>query len=182
MPELQMRPFSIDTWPDFVSLMKTDAQCADCWCLNHRQAPGCPTGVAAQNEMKKRTIEEKVSGLLGYLAGECVGWIAIDPMLELIGHDCHETGKSDEWAIHCMFVKAGFRGQGISTRLIAAAVDYGRAKGVRIISAFPIPEESRHRFPVNEAEFSGRISTYLKLGFQPVGGFSDFYQRLELPC
>jgi GNAT superfamily N-acetyltransferase len=149
--------------------------------LNHREAAGCPTGIAAKIEMQARTDSGKMNGQLGYIGRDCVGWIAVDPMAELIGHDCLETGKSQEWSIHCIFVKSGFRGQGISTRLIVAAVEYCKSRGAKTISAFPIPEGNRGRFPVNEAEFSGRFSTYSKLGFQSMAGTSDFYQRMELP-
>lgn len=169
-----------DNWNDFVSLMQTDAQCSECWCLNHREPAGCPTGTAAQVKMQQLTTEKKVSGLLAYQDQKCVGWIAIDPMSELVGHDCQPTGQPDEWSIHCIFVRDGYRGQGISTELIGAAIAFAKSNGASLISAFPIPSENRNRFPVNEAEFSGRQSTYSKIGFTPVGVSSDFFQRMEL--
>jgi hypothetical protein len=98
-----------------------------------------------------RSTEKKVRGLLVYQVQTCIGWIAIDPMIGLVGHDCQTSGNTNEWSIHCLFLKEVFRGKGISTR--------------------------RH---VNEAEFSGRRSTYSKFGFRPAGKTSDFYQRMEL--
>ncbi len=168
------------TWDDFVSLMQTDSQCSECWCLNHREPAGCPTGVTAQNKMKMLTSENKVGGLLAYHDNKCVGWIAIDRMSDLAGHDCQATGKDNEWSIHCLFIKDGFRGKGLSKLLITGAIDFAKANGAKLISAFPIPEKNRNRFPVNEAEFSGRFSTYAKLGFQSAGQESEFYQRMEL--
>lgn len=168
-----------DTWRDFVSLMETDTQCSECWCLNHRESQGCATGNAAKEKMQSLTEEGNVKGLLIYQNNECVGWIAIDPISDLVGHDMQSTGKSKEWAIHCMFVRDGYRGKGISTELIQAAIQYAKSKGAELISAFPIPEENRHRFPVNEAEFSGRSSTYQKLGFKSVETTTEFYQRME---
>lgn len=169
-----------DTWSDFVLLMQTDKQCSDCWCLNHREPAGCPTSVAAQEKMQQLTTEDKVGGMLAYHDQECIGWIAIDPMTELVGHDCQPSGKPNEWSIHCLFIKDGFRGQGISRQLISAAIEFAKSNGAKLISAFPIPEENRSRFPVNEAEFSGRLSTYSKFGFRPAGEASEFYQRMEL--
>lgn len=175
-----IRPLTVNTWNDFVSLMGTDAQCTECWCLNHRMPAGCPTGAAAQGKMKELTAEQKVHGLLAFEAQECVGWVGIDPMGALGGHDCQATGKEHEWSIHCLFVKEGFRGKGVSGLLIQSAVAFAKGKGARLISAFPIPEINRERFPAHEAEFSGRYSTYAKLGFRPAGDGSDFYQRMEL--
>lgn len=160
--------------------MKTDSQCNECWCLNHREPAGCITGAAAQIKMNSLVNQKSVHGLLAYEENNSVGWIAIDPIVSLVGHDCQSTGKADEWAIHCLYVKDGFRGKGISVQLINAAVDYAKANGAKLISAFPIPHENKNKFPVNEAEFSGRFSTYSKLGFKPDGKLSEFYQRVEL--
>lgn len=178
--KINTKPLALSNWNDFVALMKVDSQCSECWCLNHREPAGCPTGVAAQNKMQKLTAQNKVSGLLAYQDKECVGWIAIDPMSELVGHDCQPSGKPNEWSIHCIFVRDEFRGQGVSTQLIQAAIEYAKANGANLVSAFPIPSENRNNFPVNEAEFSGRFSTYFKLGFKPVAKSSAFYQRMEL--
>ncbi len=175
-----VQELSSENWNGFVSLMESDKQCSECWCLNHRESVGCPTGKAAQDKMQKLAAENQVGGFLAFQAQLCVGWIAIDPMSELVGHDCQSSGKSNEWSIHCLFIKEGFRGHGISKQLISAAIEFAKSKGAKIISAFPIPEENRKRFPVNEAEFSGRQSTYLKLGFKPAGEASEFYQRMEL--
>lgn len=160
--------------------MRTDAQCSECWCLNHRVPSGCPTGVGAQSKMQELVSQNRAHGLLAYWNQECVGWIAIDPMLDLVGHDCQATGKAGEWSIHCIFIKGEFRRRGFSVRLIEAAIKYASAKGARWISAFPIPEANRARFPENEAEFSGRFSTFKKLGFTPDGPPGEFYQRMEL--
>jgi len=176
----RIKQLGTDTWTDFVSLMQMDAQCAECWCLNHREPTGCATGTAAQEKMKLLTDQNKVGGLLAYVGTDCVGWLSIDPMTEMVGHDCQSTAKPDEWSIHCIFVKDGFRGQGISTKLIQAAVVFAKENGAKLVSAFPIPSKNRSKFPPNEAEFSGRFSTYAKLGFKPVGEGSDFYQRMEL--
>lgn len=89
---ISIKNLTENTWEDFVSLMQTDAQCSECWCLNHRESAGCPTGAAAQTKMKQLTAENKVGGLLAYQDQECIGWIAIDPMAELIGHDCQPSG------------------------------------------------------------------------------------------
>lgn len=177
---MHIEQISAANWNDFVSLMRADAQCSECWCLNHRAPAGCATGAAAQEQMKQLTDQKKVGGLLAYNGAECVGWISIDPMTAMVGHDCQSSAKPDEWAIHCIFVKDGFRGQGISTKLIQASVGFAKENGARLVSAFPIPEQNRSKFPPNEAEFSGRYSTYSKLGFKPAGEESEFYQRMEL--
>lgn len=178
--DLSIQTLSSANWNDFVSLMQTDSQCSECWCLNHRAPAGCATGMAAQKEMKQLTDQNKVGGLLAYSGTECVGWLSVDPMTAMVGHDCQSSAKPDEWSIHCIFVKDEFRGQGISTKLIQAAVRFAKENGAKIVSAFPIPDQNRAKFPPYEAEFSGRYSTYAKMGFKSAGEPSDFYQRMEL--
>ena len=96
---MTIQQLSSANWNDFVSLMQTDAQFSECWCLNHREPAGCPTGAAAQTKMQQLTTEKKVGGLLAYQDQKCVGWVAIDPMTELVGHDCQPSGKPNEWVI-----------------------------------------------------------------------------------
>lgn len=178
--KIEVKPLLNTNWADFVRLMETDAQCSDCWCLNHREAPGCPTGLVAKERMQSLVSSGKAHGLLAYTNSECIAWIAIDPMTELVGHDCQSSGKENEWSIHCLFVKDGFRGKGISTQLVEAAIGFAKAKNAEWVSAFPIPAENRSNFPPNEAEFSGRFSTYEKLGFRVSDEPSEFYQRVEI--
>lgn len=177
---IQIKPLSNLTWNNFVELMESDSQCRDCWCLNHRAQSGCPTGADAKDKMKELVDDNIAHGLLAFKNNECIGWVSVDPMASLVGHDCQPSGKQDEWSIHCLFVKDGFRGSGLSSEMIKAAIEYAKNKNAKIISAFPIPELNRHKFPVNEAEFSGRQSTFKKLGFTLEGQPSDFYQRMEL--
>jgi GNAT superfamily N-acetyltransferase len=130
--------------------------------------------------MRELTGQDKVGGLLAYDGNECVGWIGIDPLAELIGHECQPSATVNDWAIHCLFIRETHRGLGLSGRLICEAIDYAKSRGALIVSAFPIPSNNRSRFPPHEAEFSGRFATYARLGFVPVGAPSDFYQRMEV--
>jgi GNAT superfamily N-acetyltransferase len=168
------------TWPHFVTLFESDKNCSECWCLNHRESAGCPTGAQAKEQMKILCDQDKVNGLLAFQEQSCVGWIAIDPMDRLFGHDCQSSGKAKEWAIHCIFVRHTHRNLGVSKSLIDGAISYAKDKGASLISAFPIPEKNHMKFPLHEAEFSGRLSSFLKLGFKPVKEISDFYLRMEL--
>lgn len=179
---IEVRKLTQQNWPDFVQLMESDRQCRECWCLNHRvSADKVSVGQAARAEMQSLVAQEKVSGLLGYFQERCCAWISVDPMSVLAGHDCQGTARSQEWAIHCVYIDPSFRGRGFSRQLIQHAVNLAANQGASLVSAFPIPAVSRTSFPKDLAEFSGRESTYRALGFAPAGELSDFYQRYELP-
>ena len=68
----------------------------------------------------------------------------------------------------------------MSKLLIEAAVEFAKERGAQVVSAFPIPDQERQHFPAGEAEFGGRFSSFLKLGFTPVERLSKFYYRMEL--
>jgi GNAT superfamily N-acetyltransferase len=178
--EIATSPLSLENWRDFASLMSGDAQCNECWCLNHHLPPGCPTGLTAQKKKFELVSQSLATGLLAYSENRCVGWIAIDPLAELTGHDCSAEAEQGQWTIHCIFVKDGFRGLGVSRALIQAAIHFAKQHGAEILTAFPIPQESIGKYPAHEAEFSGRLSTYTKLGFEEGKVLSPFYQRVKL--
>jgi GNAT superfamily N-acetyltransferase len=65
----------------------------------------------------------------------------------------------------------GFRRQGLSLRLIQAAVDYARSQGARIVEAYPI-EPKKDNAPDFYA-FTGMASTFRKAGFVEVARRSE---------
>ena len=119
-------------------------------------------------------------GLLAFVGKEPAGWCAVDPVKTQVGHDYCLQGKSLEsspaWMIHCLYVAPKYRGVGVSKLLVQAATDLAMSQGTTELLAFPIPEESAGRFPKDVAEFSGRLSTFRKLGFKTKDRLSDFYE------
>jgi len=85
-------------------------------------------------------------GILGYLDEEPVAWCSVAPRsthLELGG-----PGRDDDvWSITCFFVLRDFRGAGLMKRLLGAAVETARARGARVVEAYPVdPDSPSYRF------------------------------------
>lgn len=176
---------SAERWTDLVSLFESSEQCRDCWCMNHRIKPtAAVTGVLAKEALQNLIREDQAHGVLAYQGEQCVGWCAVDPLSEQPGHDyVLETQgpvPASTWSIHCLYVHPKARGAGVSRVLIKEAIDVAREAGATEVLAFPIPEESRSRFPPHEAEFSGRMSTFMKFGFERVQKLNEFYNVLAL--
>jgi hypothetical protein len=55
-------------------------------------------------------------------------------------------------------------------------MDLATSHGATELLAFPIPLASSGRFSRDVAEFSGRLSTYARLGFESREQLDDFYQ------
>lgn len=182
---LKVNQLTSENWKSFEKLFSACEQCRECWCLNHRISPSdIVTGDNAKAKMKLMVANAEVGGLLGFVNNECVGWISADPLQTQVGHDYvlenGIAGQSGAWAIHCVYIAPAFRGQGLSRLLIEKAIEFAKSKGATSILAFPIPESTRHNFPKDEAEFSGRYSTFQKAGFTHREKMNNFYQVVEL--
>src|SRR5439155_10737512 len=75
------------------------------------------------------------SGLVGYLDGEPVGWVAVEPRTaypKLRTARVPWTGRHEDkddagvWAVTCFVVRRGYRGRGLTYALARAAVDFAR--------------------------------------------------------
>jgi len=150
--------------------------------MNHRSDPAaCPTGENARLALRAAFENGSAYGLLAFDGERAVGWCAVDPVATQVGHDyfLHTPGGSD-WMIHCLYVEESARGKGVSGALVEAAAALAKENMAERILGFPIPEGSAGKFPKDLAEFSGRLSTFRKLGFEPRERLDDFYQVVAL--
>jgi GNAT superfamily N-acetyltransferase len=91
---------------------------------------------------------DATTGLVAYVAGEPVGWCAVEPrpsyprMLRnnRVPWEGRNEDKSDGsvWAVTCFVVRKGFRRRGIGSALARAAVDFARCGGARAVEAYPM--------------------------------------------
>ncbi len=178
--EIKFLPLCSSNLNDFEMLFNSCDQCKECWCMNHRLDPkDVLIGEAAKMANRKLVNEDKIFGILAYLDEECIGWCAVDPLKNQLGHDyCLEKGIPDDlkpWSIHCVYIKPSARGKGISAGLVNSALKLAKQNGAKEVYSFPIPEENISKFPKDEAEFSGRSSTFRKLGFSKIENLNAFY-------
>ncbi|MGB1205936.1 MAG: GNAT family N-acetyltransferase [Chitinophagales bacterium] len=182
--KMNIKIITKDNWEDFVQLLSINPQCSECWCLNHRVAPNeIVYGDVAKNRMEKLVCQNRVGGLLGYLDKKCVAWISVDSLASQVGHDYILEGNEvpeNSWTIHCLYIDPKHRGQGLSKKLIEAAIEYAKDNNAKKILVFPIPPSSKDNDFPEDDEFSGRYSTYKKLGFVEDFRMNDFYQVMSL--
>lgn len=89
----------------------------------------------------------ETSGLIAYLDGEPVGWVAVAPrprFARLRGSGVPFKGRYEDkldesvWAATCFVVRKGYRRQGLMYELARAAVDFARARGAAALEGYPI--------------------------------------------
>jgi GNAT superfamily N-acetyltransferase len=121
-------------------------------------------------QMHKSIVDSGVStGLLAYLHGEVVGWVAVEPRsaYERLAHSRTLKPVDDQpvWSITCFFVAKKYRRQGITVELLKAAVDHVRSQGGRIVEGYPV--ETSQNMPAPFI-YTGTASAFQQAGFQEV--------------
>jgi GNAT superfamily N-acetyltransferase len=160
------REVTPDRWPDFERLFQSRGGPKSCWCMVWRAAPEEARhrdGASRKTAIARRITAGTTIGLLGYLDEEPVAWCSVAPRSTY--RRLVEDGTPDEgvWSIACFFVVRRLRGQGITRKIIAAAVDFARAGGASIVEAYPVdPDSPSYRF-------MGFVPTFEAAGFCEVG-------------
>ncbi len=110
--------------------------------------------------------EDAPVGVLAYLDGEPVGWVAIAPR-EALGalersRALARVDDSPVWSVTCFFIDRQARRQGATLGLLNAAVAYARAQGATIIEGYPVPHDARLY------TYMGSPATFRQAGFVEV--------------
>ena len=103
------------------------------------------------------------TGILGYLNGKPVGWCSVAPRETYTRLERSTTLKRIDdlpvWSVVCFFVDRQVRGQGLSLKLLQAAVAHALSQGAKIIEGYPVDPNQSYRF-------MGSPSIFKKAGFR----------------
>ena len=109
-------------------------------------------------------------GILAYVGKEPVGWCAIAPREQYVGPErsriLEPVDDKPVWSISCLFVKRGYRRQGISKELARASVAFAGKHGARIVEAYPV-EPTMEKMP-DPFLWHGVPSAFKAAGFKEV--------------
>lgn len=157
---------------------------AECRCQRYRLARGESFANTPVEERAERLREQtgcgdagaaSTSGLVAYLGDDPVGWCAVAPRADYAGlvRNANQTawrGRTEDrgdpgiWAVTCVLTRAGWRGLGIATALVASTADHARQRGARALEAYPITVASA----TWGEEHPGPLAIYLAAGFTVV--------------
>jgi GNAT superfamily N-acetyltransferase len=121
-------------------------------------------------QMHKSIVDSGVAtGLLAYLHGDIVGWIAVEPRdsYPRLAHSRILQPVDDQtvWSVTCFFVAKKFRRKGITVELLKAAVEHVRKQGGKIVEGYPIETQKDMPAPFI---YTGAASAFEQAGFQEV--------------
>ena len=116
------------------------------------------------------------SGLVGYVDGEPVGWVAVGPRtafprlpirrvaLKARGED---PDDSTVWSVVCFATRAGYRRRGVMRALVQPAIEFARERGARALEAYPMITEPGKEITWGEVHVGTR-SIFEDAGFTEV--------------
>ncbi len=173
MTKLKVHPLTPDRWDDLLELFGPSGAYSGCWCMWWRVTSkefSAEAGKGLKKRFKKLVDDEEVPGLLGYLDGEPVGWVSLGPR-EQFGRlerspKLKRVDDTPVWSIVCFYIKKGYRGTGVATDLLDAAIKYAKRRGAKHIEGYPI-DASRGRKD-NAAMFSGALTMFDDAGFREI--------------
>lgn len=146
-----------------------------CYCMEtHRtQSDGDwaeRTASDNREDMSESIKRGHVTGLLAFAGGKPVGWCNYGETTRLSGL-MHKFGLAAEdhegvGSVACFVIAAPYRGHGVASRLLEAAVERLRARGLRAVEAYPArADDSPH------SNYRGPLAMFLRAGFEPYGDF-----------
>lgn len=163
-----------------------------CWCLSYR-IPGAENqqlhGPARGERVRALCAERIAPGVLAYdTSGDVVGWAAIHPREDTTFAHNRKIPHLDDlpvWSLWCVRVRPGHRKKGITTPLIAGAVDFARDNGAPVVEGYPVDNGSA-RVDLTMA-YVGTRAMFERAGFRKVAdttsvlsGFPRVLMRLDL--
>lgn len=171
--DLVFRPVTIDEWKDLQTLFSQLGTFSGCWCMwwrVKRSEFAKQYGEGNKRALKKIIESGEVPGILAYYNGQPIGWCSVAPREAFPVLDrspaLRKVDNRPVWSIVCFFVTEPFRRKGLTKGLIMAAIEYAKAKGAKIIEAYPVIQENS-RNPSHQM-YTGVITTFEKLGFKEV--------------
>lgn len=170
--DLAVHPLTPERWGDLEALFGPRGACGGCWCMWWRLRRvdfGRQQGEGNRLALKALVDAGEVPGLLACAGGEAVGWCSVGPREAYPVLDRSPVLKRvDErpvWSVVCFYVAPAWRGRGVMTRLLEAAVAYAREHGAALVEGYP--KDAPGRAP-DLYLFTGLMPTFERAGFVEV--------------
>jgi GNAT superfamily N-acetyltransferase len=170
-PKLDIHPVTADRWDDLERLFGKRGACGGCWCMWWRLRRA--EFVAAKGEGNRASMKLLVAsgakpGLVAYVGGQPVGWVAVAPRDQYPGLQrsriLRPVDDQPVWSVSCLFVSRTHRRRGVSLELLRAAVAFVRKNGGKIVEGYP--QEPRSSKVPDAFAWTGLASTFRAAGFE----------------
>jgi len=172
---IEIVPLTRDRWVDVTGLFDEGGDPKTCSCMFWRvRSKDWSFANAAEAREGFRALvdadHDPAPGLLAYADGRVVGWVSVAPRQDygrLVNSRVRPAiDDRPVWSIVCFVVSRSARGQGLTNRLLDAAMDYAVERGAPALEAYPV-DVGDGRVPA-AVGYTGLLSTFLAAGFEVV--------------
>lgn len=146
-----------------------------CYCMETHftgdDEEGERTAADNRRDMTELIQRGKVTALLAYDGERPIGWCNYGETTHLGGlakrFKLAAADHEGVGSIGCFVISSQYRGHGVASKLLEAAIDRLRAKGLRAVEAYPAKTEESP-----QGNYRGPLEMYVRAGFEP-------YRELE---
>jgi GNAT superfamily N-acetyltransferase len=167
--KLTIHPLTPDLWPALEALFGECSPCSRCWCMYWRIGSAYRQKPPEENKAALREIVEQgpPPGLLAFDGDLAVGWLQLTPRDDLPWLDrswrLKRVDETPVWSLSCFYIRKGYRKKGVTSALIAAALEAAKNAGAPALEAYPLDPEL-----TPSASHTGYASTFARAGFKIV--------------
>jgi GNAT superfamily N-acetyltransferase len=167
--KLTIRPLTPDLWPALTDLFGRLGGCSGCWCMYGRIGSAYRRRPAAENQAAFRGVVRRgpPPGLLAFDGDVAVGWCQLTPRAAVPWFvrtwRLEPVDDVPVWSLSCLYVRKGYRRQGVTSALIAAAVKAAKRAKAPALEAYPFDAAVSP-----SASGTGYASTFERAGFRVV--------------
>jgi GNAT superfamily N-acetyltransferase len=175
---VEVHPATAERLGDLAELFETSSTTRGCWCMWFI-SPAQEVRAGWSDGGNRRAFESLAAhadpplGLIACDGDVPVGWLATGPRsryARAIGprarilRDRDPDEDDDVWLLPCFFVRVGYRRQGVTALLVAAAVEAARGHGAKAVEGIPVTDG----YPKSQDDFVGKQRRFAECGFECV--------------
>ena len=162
-------PVTAERLPDLEAFSQCHGKFRYCSCMRWRMASSAYR--RSTKEDRVAAMEELVRagtpvGILAYSGTTPVGWCSVAPRESYAALErsrvLPRVDDAPVWSVVCLFVDRHYRRQGLTGRLLQAAVDYARDQGAPAVEGYPVAPDAP------SYTYMGTPETYRRTGFVDV--------------
>lgn len=150
-------------------LFNTQGPVSRCWCMYWRIGDSYRKNSPKKNkaEFSQLVKSNLPLGLLAFSGNLCVGWCQLTPRNALPWMDktwrLKRVDDMPVWSLSCFYIRKGWRKKGVTSALIAAAIETARKAGAPALEAYPLDAKLSP-----SSTNTGYVSTFKRMGFKIV--------------
>jgi GNAT superfamily N-acetyltransferase len=168
---LKIRSLTPELWPQLEDLFGPTGACGGCWCMYWRIGSAYQRTPRETNKANFLAVVRRgpPPGLLAFDGALAVGWCQLTPREDLPAlaraRLLAPVDDKPVWSISCFYVRKGYRNQGVTAALIAAAIRAAKRARAVALEAYPVDTAQRKSA---SSIYTGKSSTFRRAGFKVV--------------